>query len=205
MNEIFGKYVQSLNLTGDLRYDVKTFFEQNHDLRTWNHTLDVVHEVKQVAKLYTINPMKVIKAALLHDISNVIPISTMLDVSKELSIEILDEELKYDRSIHQKLSKYMAKDIFGITDKEILNAIESHTTHKPNSNLTDKILFVSDKISWNLPGEHPYLQQMRIKVYELKIDEAILIYLNSIWDQRDKLKLVHPWLIEAREELLNEY
>lgn len=72
---------------------------------------------------------------------------------------------------------------------------------KTDSTISDKILFVSDKISWELPGEHSYLQEMRTKVYELEIDQAILIYLNHIWDQRNKLKLVHPWLIQAREEL----
>ncbi|MCD9025459.1 bis(5'-nucleosyl)-tetraphosphatase (symmetrical) YqeK [Cohnella silvisoli] len=202
MNELFKKYTKDFYSSGDLNEDINQFFTQNGDLRTLKHTLEVAAEAKHIAELYAIDPAKVIKASLLHDISNVIPISTMLDVAKELSIEILDEEHKYDRSVHQKLSKYMAQDIFGITDYEILNAIESHTTHKANASMTDKILFVSDKISWKLPGDHPYLQEMRIKVNELEIDKAILIYLNNIWDQRDKLKLVHPWLIKAREELM---
>lgn len=202
MNEIFNKYTKDFNLTGELNQDIEQFFTLNHDLRTLDHTLDVASEALRIAELYDNDPAKVVSASLLHDISNVVPISTMLDVAKELSIEILDEELKYDRSVHQKLSKYMAEDIFGITDLDILNAIESHTTHKTNSTMTDKILFVSDKISWKLPGEHPYLLEMRKKVNNLEIDKAILIYLNHIWDQRDKLKLVHPWLIQAREELL---
>lgn len=68
--------------------------------------------------------------------------------------------------------------------------------------MVDKILFVSDKISWELSGEHPHLTEMRRNTYEINIDKAILIYLDSIWEQKDKLKLIHPWLIKAREELL---
>jgi predicted HD superfamily hydrolase involved in NAD metabolism len=202
MNNIFIKYTNDFVLSGDLYNDIHIFFNLNNDLRTLEHTLEVADEANCVAKLYGMDPKKVICAALLHDISNVIPISSMLEVVKELSIEVLEEELKYDRSVHQKLSKYMAQDIFGINDDEILNAIESHTTHKPYSIMIDKILFVSDKISWKLPGEHPYLQEMRKEVNRLEINKAILIYLNNIWDQRYKLKLVHPWLIKAREELL---
>jgi HD superfamily phosphohydrolase YqeK len=71
--------------------------------------------------------------------------------------------------------------------------------------MTDKILFVSDKISWKLPGEHPYLQEMREEVNKHEIDKAILIYLNHVWNQRSILKLVHPWLIKAREEMLEGY
>jgi predicted HD superfamily hydrolase involved in NAD metabolism len=205
MKDIFSRYTSRIVFTGDLSKDIDTFFKLNNDLRTLNHTLEVAEEAKRIANLFEIDPLKVICAALLHDISNVIPISTMLEVAKNLSIEVLEEELKYDRSVHQKLSKYMAQDIFRISDEEILNAIESHTSHKPNANMTDKILFVSDKISWKLPGEHPYLQEMREEVNKLEIDKAILIYLNHIWDQRNILKLVHPWLIKAREEMLKGY
>lgn len=125
----------------------------------------------------------------------------MLEFANQLQIEIMEEEWKYARSVHQKLSEIMAKEIFGIVDVEVLNAIRSHTTHKANASMTDKILFVADKISWELPGTHPYLAEMRKQVYDFKIDQAILLYLDVIWEQRDKLKLVHPWLIEAREEL----
>lgn len=81
----------------------------------------------------------------------------MLQTSEELSIDILEEERKYSRIIHQKLSKAMAQEIFLIDDTDILSAIECHTTLKSDSTLTDKILFISDKISFNLPGEHKYL------------------------------------------------
>lgn len=202
MNDIFSHYTENLVLTGDMRKDIHAFFSQNNDLRTLNHTLEVANEAIRIAQLYGFDSQKVEYAALLHDISNVIPISKMLEVAERLSIEVLEEEYKYDRSVHQKLSRYMAQEIFEINDEEILSAIESHTTHKPNSHMTDKILFVSDKISWNLPGEHPYLIEMREEVNRLEMDKAILIYLNHIWDQRNTLKLVHPWLIKAREELL---
>jgi len=202
MNDIFSCYTENLVLTGDMRKDIHVFFSQNNDLRTLNHTYEVANEAVRIAKLLGLDSKKVECAALLHDISNVIPISKMLEVAELLSIDLLEEEYKYDRSVHQKLSRYMAQDIFEINDEEILSAIESHTTHKPKSNMTDKILFVSDKISWNLPGEHPYLNEMREEVNRLEIDRAVLIYLNHIWDQRNILKLVHPWLIKAREELV---
>lgn len=126
----------------------------------------------------------------------------MLQTAEELSILILEEERKYSRIIHQKLSKVMAQEIFLIDDADILSAIECHTTLKSNSTMIDKILFISDKISFDLPGEHKYLLDIRSKVDGGYINDAILIYLNSIWEQRDKLKLIHPWLINAREELL---
>lgn len=202
MKPLFAQYTEGFALSGDLQQDIQRFFALNDDPGTLQHTLEVAAEAERLAILFGIDPSKPVRAALLHDISNVIPVSSMLEVAEALSIAIMNEERRYGRSVHQKLSRLMAATIFGVNDQEVLSAIESHTTHKPGAAMTDKLLFVADKISWNLPGEHPYLREMRAKVEQLELDDAILIYLNHIWDQRGKLKLVHPWLIEAREELL---
>jgi len=202
MNSILKPYVLDLEFSNDLENNIRSFFVLHNDYETLNHTLTVASEAKRVAGLYGVDTFKAVQAGLLHDISNTVPVSEMLYLANELSIEIMEEEYKYDRIIHQKLSKAMAKEIFNITDQEILNAIECHTTLKPKSSLLDKVLFISDKISWELPGEQQYLLEIRNKVNDRKLNAGLLIYLNHIWEQRSKLKLVHPWLIEAREELL---
>lgn len=205
MNPALHPYMEGFVLAGDLVTDVTAFFHLHNDPKTLEHTLEVAKEARRIAESYDAASVhQAVQAALLHDISNVIPVSQMLQTVERLSIEILDEERLYARSVHQKLSKAMARHMFGIEDAVILSAIESHTTYKPHASLVDKILFVSDKISWRLPGEHPHLMEMRVCVNEGELDRAILIYLNSIWEQRVKLKLVHPWLISAREELLRQ-
>ncbi len=197
-------YVEGFSATDHVLNDVTSFFKLHQDSETLEHTLKVAEEARRLARLYGIDPVEAERAALLHDISNVIPIPAMLEVAEELSIPIMAEERKYSRIVHQKLSMVMAREIFGITDANILSAIECHTTFKPNASLLAKILFTADKISWDLPGEHPYLQVMRTKAAEREIDVAILIYLNQVWEQRDRLKLVHPWLISARDQLLGD-
>jgi len=202
MNSVLKPYVLELKLSHDLEQSIRSFFVANNDHNTLNHTLTVASEAKRVAELFGVDPIKAEQAGLLHDISNVVPVTKMLAVAKELSIEIMEEEYKYDRIIHQKLSKAMAREIFNIHDQEILDAIECHTTMKSKATLLDKVLFISDKISWDLPGEHPYLLEIREEVNKRNLNAGILIYLNHIWEQRSKMKLVHPWLKEAREELL---
>lgn len=205
MNTILEQFVPNFKLTNDLKYDIQKFFTIHNDKETLEHTLKVAAEARRVAQLYNVDPLKAEQVGLLHDISNVIPVKEMLHVAEVLSIEILPEERTYARIVHQKLSKAMAFEIFKIDDQEMLSAMECHTTMKPHSSLLDKVLFISDKISWEVPGDHQYLKDIRTKVDEHKITEGILIYLNNIWEQRDKLKLVHPWLIKAREELLKQF
>ncbi|RKP55400.1 HD domain-containing protein [Cohnella endophytica] len=202
MNAIFKPYLLDLNLSDHLKDDIHSFFIAHNDNETLEHTLTVAYEARRIAELYGVDPIKAEYAALLHDISNVVPVKEMLSMAKELGIELLEDEYKYARIVHQKLSSAMAKDIFHMNDQEILDAIECHTTLKPQSSMLDKVLFISDKISWDLPGDHPYLIEIRNKINNHKLNEGVLIYLNHIWEQRSKLKLVHPWLIKAREELL---
>ncbi|WP_249861894.1 HD domain-containing protein [Paenibacillus konkukensis] len=156
----------------------------------------------RIATLFGLDPELAAQAAFLHDISNVIPESGMIRMAESSGIDILEEEYRYHRIIHQKLSRDMANKIFACTHVNVLSAIECHTTLKAGSSLLDKVLFVSDKISWELPGEQPFQEKMKEKIDCIDLNGAVLIYLNHVWEQRDKLKLVHPWLIEAREELL---
>ncbi|MEF2965326.1 bis(5'-nucleosyl)-tetraphosphatase (symmetrical) YqeK [Paenibacillus sp. M1] len=195
-------YEAGLELTGSLLQDVGTFFKLHGDQDTWDHTLKVTSQAVRIARLYGVDPQKAEQAALLHDVSNVIPVTQMLQVAKQLPIEILDEEPGYPRILHQKLSRAMAEIIFGIADEDILNAIECHTTLKPGATLFDKVVFIADKVAWELPGEQTYLDDIRRLVDGQKLDEAAFAYTDHVWNQREHMKLVHPWLIEAREELL---
>ncbi|XOK59598.1 bis(5'-nucleosyl)-tetraphosphatase (symmetrical) YqeK [Paenibacillus elgii] len=200
----YERYTKGISFTGDLKKDIERFFVHHDEQGTYQHTVAVANEAVRIATRFDLDPKLAFQAAFLHDISNVIPETSMIRIAESLGIELLEEEHRYHRIVHQKLSKDMAQNIFGCTNDNILNAVECHTTLKAQSSLLDKVLFVSDKISWELPGEHPYQEKMKEKIDLLDLNGAVLVYLNHIWEQRDKLKLVHPWLIEARDELLTQ-
>lgn len=196
-------YMEGFELSGSLLQDVGTFFKLHQDNETWDHTLKVTSQSVRIARLYGVDPQKAEQAALLHDISNVIPVSQMVQVSEQLSIQILEEELKYPRILHQKLSRAIAEHIFEIKDAEILQAIECHTTLKAKAALFDKVVFIADKVAWDLPGEHSYLNEIRTLVDAQQLDKAVFTYLDHVWSQRNQLKLVHCWTMEARKDIMD--
>lgn len=200
-DSVFGQLTADIKFTYDLKDDVETFLIKHGEQNTFEHTMNVVREALWIAPLFGVDPEAARQAALLHDTSNAISVRDMKEVAEACSVSIMEEELRHIRIIHQKLSKEMARRVFDCTSTEILNAIECHTTLKAGASPLDKVLFVADKISWELEGDHAYQAGMRGKLDELDLDEAVLVYLEHVWGQRDKLKLVHPWLIAAREEL----
>jgi HD superfamily phosphohydrolase YqeK len=115
-------------------------------------------------------------------------------------IEVLPEEEAFPMIIHQKLSKVMARDLFKISNPEILDAVGCHTTLRKQSTLLDKVLFVADKMEWDQSGSPPYIQEI-LQELEKSIVHAAYAYINYLWGQRDQLRVVHPWLKDAFYDL----
>ncbi|ASL65211.1 hypothetical protein SAMN04488573_1011735 [Bacillus sp. 5mfcol3.1] len=102
--------------------------------------------------------------------------------------------------IHQKLSRVIAKEIFKVENEEILNAICCHTTLRKYATKMDLVLFVADKIEWDQNGTPPYLIEIK-KGLEKSLEKAAFVYISYLWERKDTLKVIHPWLEEAYWDL----
>lgn len=192
--------LEGVTMTGDIHNDVAALLTYYGREVTLEHSGRVAREAKRLATLWGANPEDTEVAGWLHDISAVIPNVQRIPLSERLGLEILPEERLFPMIIHQKLSVVMARDLFGIRNEAILSAIGCHTTLKAKASLLDKIVFVADKIQWDQSGDPPYLQELLTAVEE-SMDRAAAVYLGHLWDNRDKLKVLHPWARDAYFEL----
>ena len=86
---------------------------------------------------------KYLIAGLLHDVGKYLSKEDTLKIMNEHFAEYLYlEPMIY----HQFTGKYIVETVFGINDKEILDAIEFHTTGNGNMSDLSKVLYCSDKI-----------------------------------------------------------
>jgi HD superfamily phosphohydrolase YqeK len=102
--------------------------------------------------------------------------------------------------IHQKLSAWMAADVFGITDPTIISAVGCHTTLRAGAGPLDMAVFVADKIAWDQPGDPPYLVAI-LAAAERSLADAARVYVGYLWERRATLAVIHPWLAEAHKDL----
>lgn len=102
--------------------------------------------------------------------------------------------------IHQKISKVIAREIFEVKDETILNAIGCHTTLHKDATRIDLVLFVADKIEWDQKGIPPYIVEVQ-EALEKSIEHAAFAYISYLWERRETLKVLHPWLGEAYWDL----
>ena len=186
--------------TGDVRSDSVAFLTGHGFAHTAGHSARVAAEARRVAQRWQADPARAETAGWLHDISAVIPNEQRIAVAEQLDIDVLPEERSYPMIIHQKLSAAIARDVFGVTDAAVLIAIGCHTTLKPDASALDKVVFVADKVKWDQAGEPPYLDAL-VAALDQSLDHAALCYLRYLWDRRDSLRVVHPWMVRAYAQL----
>lgn len=200
MNPILAKLIESFEQTGDIEKDARYFLELHNFPRIAEHSIRVGNESKRLAREFGVDEDSAAISGFLHDVSVVFPNNERIRVSKELGIEVLPEEEIFPLIAHQKISKVMAREIFNIDDESILNAIGCHTTLKSNSTKLDRVLFVADKIEWDQKGTPPYIEELK-KMLNISLEHGAFAYINYMWEQRDSLKVVHPWLEDSYFEL----
>lgn len=204
MQSIFVPLTKEIQFTDDLKNNIYSFLVSNDCTETADHCMTVGEEARRVALRFGANPDAAEIAGWLHDISAVFPHQERVNVSKQLKIDILPEEEIFPMIIHQKISRVMAQEIFNISDQEILDAVGCHTTLRGNATLLDQVLFVADKIAWDQAGEPPYLEELNLKLKQ-SLAHGAYAYINYLWLRKESLKVVHPWLRDAYEELSTVY
>lgn len=181
---------------------IKDKYLSNNKEDVLKHVEDVADIAVGLAKVYNLDIVKIKLAALLHDISAIMTPQEMYDFAKVRGLEIDPAEEKYHSLLHQRISKIIAREEYDITDSDILDAIECHTTLKKNASMYDKVIFIADKISWDQKGVPSYYDLLKSGVME-SLDEACYFYIKYQFDN-NLLVMPHQWIIEAYEDLQHQ-
>lgn len=186
----------SVQFSGDVARDVPAFLIAHDCPGTAAHCRDVAAEAHRVALIAGVSPDSAEIAGWLHDVSAIFPNGERIAVARSWNIDVLPEEAAYPMIIHQKLSARMAQIPFGIADAAILSAIRCHTTLSAGSSALDRVVFVADKLAWDQPGVAPFHAPMRDALAK-SLDQAVVVYLRHLWENRASLPVVHPWFRDA--------
>lgn len=180
---------------------IKETYLNGGKAHTLKHAEEVADTAAWLAGIYGLDASKARLAALLHDISAIITPQEMYELAAARGMYIDAAEEKYNFLLHQRISKIFAEERFGISDPDILSAVECHTTLKKNAGMYDKLIFIADKISWDQEGAPPYYDALKEKVVR-SLDEACLFFIKYQFDN-GLLLMPHTWLTEAYAELRN--
>ena len=185
----------------DVTASIRSVYLAHHKVKTLAHVEEVAKTALWLADLHHLDPDKVQAAALLHDISAIMAPLEMYNLARERGMLLDPAEEKYHFLLHQRISRLIAEEQFHISDPDILDAIECHTTLKRNANAYDRTVFIADKISWDQEGVPPYYDELK-KLAEKSLEEACYFYIRYQFDH-NLLLMPHQWITEAFEDLGN--
>ena len=109
----------------------------------FHHCEGVAKRCAEFAKLNNIDVEKARLVGIAHDIAKEIPKEDRVRIAIENGIKLDDFEKENTSLIHSKMGAKICKERFGFTE-DMCNAIIAHTTAKPNMQILDKILYLSD-------------------------------------------------------------
>lgn len=184
-----------------MRYNIpkaKKVLKKYLDAGRFEHTQGVMYTAAALAMRYGEDLEKAQTAGLLHDCAKCIPDNKKLKICQKNKIFVSEMEQKNPFLLHAKVGAYIAQEKYGVDDKEILSAIECHTTGKPEMTLLEKIIYVADYIE-PMRNKAPNLADVRKLAFE-DIDLALFKILSDTLSYlRHSTKNLDPMTLQAYE------
>jgi len=146
--------------TGDIKTDVKSVLYANNKAKTYEHVKAVAEMNIKIAEQYGLDKGICELCGYLHDISAVFSPSFMLEYAMKNGWYIDESERKFPMILHQRISRVIVQEDFGITDERILSAVEHHTALKANPSPYDMAVFVADKLAWDQEAIRRFMRSL---------------------------------------------
>ena len=165
------------------------------------HSIGVADTAVKLAKRFNIDETKAYIAGLLHDCAREFENEQLPEEAVKRGIEIGEVEKAMPLLLHSYIGAMMIKEIYGVDDAEISQAIWRHTVGGRNMTSLDKIIYFADMIEPN--RNYTGVENLRKLAETADLDEMILTGLSeSIIFVTQKNSLIHPNTVIARNELL---
>lgn len=180
----------------DLNAKLKTMLSE----KRYNHSLGVQSTAVDLAKKYNADEKKASVAGLVHDCAKGFSNEKLIEIYKNCGMEMDTVYEKQPQLLHGPVGAFIAQKEFLITDREVLHAIQCHTTGCEDMSMLDKIIYIADYIE---PGrDFPGVDELRRAAF-IDIDTCLLMAFDStIRYVLERKQLIDIKTIKARNFLL---
>lgn len=150
--------------------EIKEQLRQNVNKDRYEHCIRVAKTARTLALRFNFDENKAYIAGLLHDCAKDIDELVLLKIAREIGIEVNEvQKEKPIKFLHSRVGAYIAQKYYGMTDKDILQAISYHHEGAIDMTSFDKIIALADMIEPN--RKFADISQLRL-LLETSIDKA---------------------------------
>lgn len=121
--------------------------EKTLEPKRYEHTLSVAYTAANLAAVHGVDIEKALVAGMLHDCAKCLSYKKQMSLCVKNHIVLSETEAQEDSPLlHAKAGGALAKQEYGITDEDILNAIYYHTTGRPQMSPLEQVIYIADYI-----------------------------------------------------------
>ncbi|MDE7132936.1 MAG: bis(5'-nucleosyl)-tetraphosphatase (symmetrical) YqeK [Lachnospiraceae bacterium] len=121
--------------------------EKTLEPKRYEHTLSVAYTAANLAAVHGVDIEKALVAGMLHDCAKCLSYKKQMSLCAKNHIVLSETEAQEDSPLlHAKAGGALAKQEYGITDEDILNAIYYHTTGRPQMSPLEQVIYIADYI-----------------------------------------------------------
>ena len=182
--------------------DVEKYIRELDGLSDYRrtHSLNVAEEAVRFAKKYGGDGEKARIAGLLHDVTKETDFDKQLQIIENGGIILSELERRSPKLWHAISGACYVRDVIGIDDPDIFNAIRFHTTARAGMSQLEKIIFLADFTS--AERDYPDIDVIREHA-ESSIEDGMLYGLKfTISRLAGRGDLISPDALAAYNEIL---
>lgn len=170
------------------------------DEQRFLHTRSVAYTAAALAmRWYKYEVDRVMIAGYMHDCAKCMMLGDAIKAAEDAMIFISDYHIQHPQLIHALVGPAIAQEEYGIFDRDIHDAIRTHTTGAPNMTVMQKIIYVADFIEPNREGGVLHLENYREAAFT-DLDKAVyMIADNTINYLTKKGADIDPATIATRD------
>ena len=185
---------------------IEEYLKENLNEFRYNHTLRVVGMGLILAEKYNyIDVDKVKIACYLHDSGKNLSSEEILKITIDEGFILSDEDKENIHVYHGVASMVIARDVFNISDVEVLDAIKNHVMGSNNMTMLDKIVFLADFFEFGRKFEVVH-KSRDAALIDLDLDKSmILAYDAIISDLINRRCIIHENTLKSRNFILRNY
>lgn len=179
---------------------IKEYLKSNLKKDRFEHSISVMEMAIKLSQKYNEDSFKAKMAGLLHDCAKNMSDEKILNLVESHGGRVDEIFLKYPQLMHGKAAAIIAEELMAVKDKDILSAVEYHTTGKKNMSKLEKIIYIADLIE---PLRQFQGTQKLREAAQISLDEALLKSFDmTIKFVVDKGQLLHLNTVEGRNYLI---
>lgn len=139
-------------------------------LSRYDHSVRTAETARWLSGLYGEDPDKGYLAGLVHDMARELPVEEVVGLALGTGEPVTPEELCRPVLLHGRAAVGLLVRDWGITDRDILDAVTYHTVGSPKMGQLGKILYVADYIE---PGREYHRRVEHLDPAVLSLDRLL--------------------------------